>query len=83
MFINDLEQCQWIRKKFETPGVMRFTNEEKAGLAGDRALHQVQGCTGPLCVVQSVDGVGWVWGKSGHSSGRARLSLLTRLFRVA
>ena len=27
-----------------------------------RALHQVQGCTGPVCVVHSVDGVGWVWG---------------------
>uniref|UniRef100_A0A4W3ISK3 2-oxoglutarate dehydrogenase complex component E1 n=1 Tax=Callorhinchus milii TaxID=7868 RepID=A0A4W3ISK3_CALMI len=32
MFINDLEQCQWIRQKFETPGVMQFTNEEKRTL---------------------------------------------------
>lgn len=32
MFINDLEQCQWIRRKFETPGVMQFTNEEKRTL---------------------------------------------------
>ncbi|OXB70040.1 UNVERIFIED_CONTAM: hypothetical protein H355_004335 [Colinus virginianus] len=32
MFINDVEQCQWIRQKFETPGVMKFTNEEKRTL---------------------------------------------------
>ncbi|NXF40851.1 ODO1 protein, partial [Nyctibius bracteatus] len=32
MFINDLEQCQWIRQKFETPGIMQFTNEEKRTL---------------------------------------------------
>uniref|UniRef100_H3CJZ9 2-oxoglutarate dehydrogenase complex component E1 n=1 Tax=Tetraodon nigroviridis TaxID=99883 RepID=H3CJZ9_TETNG len=32
MFINDLEQCQWIRQKFETPGVMQFTLEEKRTL---------------------------------------------------
>ncbi|KAJ7305110.1 hypothetical protein JRQ81_010962, partial [Phrynocephalus forsythii] len=32
MFINDLEQCQWIRQKFETPGVMQFSNEEKRTL---------------------------------------------------
>ncbi|XP_015423715.1 PREDICTED: 2-oxoglutarate dehydrogenase, mitochondrial isoform X1 [Myotis davidii] len=32
MFINDLEQCQWIRRKFETPGVMQFTSEEKRTL---------------------------------------------------
>ncbi|XP_051832397.1 2-oxoglutarate dehydrogenase complex component E1 isoform X4 [Antechinus flavipes] len=32
MFINDLEQCQWIRRKFETPGIMQFTNEEKRTL---------------------------------------------------
>uniref|UniRef100_UPI00398E79A2 2-oxoglutarate dehydrogenase complex component E1 isoform X2 n=1 Tax=Pristiophorus japonicus TaxID=55135 RepID=UPI00398E79A2 len=32
MFINDLEQCQWIRQKFETPGVMQFNNEEKRTL---------------------------------------------------
>lgn len=29
MFINSLEQCNWIRKKFETPGIMTFTPEEK------------------------------------------------------
>lgn len=32
MFINDLEQCQWIRQKFESPGVMQFTLEEKRTL---------------------------------------------------
>ncbi|KAJ8339500.1 hypothetical protein SKAU_G00362860 [Synaphobranchus kaupii] len=32
MFINDLEQCQWIREKFEKPGVMHFTLEEKRTL---------------------------------------------------
>ncbi|KAM6965290.1 oxoglutarate (alpha-ketoglutarate) dehydrogenase a (lipoamide) isoform 2-T2 [Aplochiton taeniatus] len=32
MFINDLEQCQWIRQKFEKPGVMQFTLEEKRTL---------------------------------------------------
>ncbi|XP_030213982.1 oxoglutarate (alpha-ketoglutarate) dehydrogenase a (lipoamide) isoform X3 [Gadus morhua] len=32
MFINDLEQCQWIRQKFETPGIMQFTPEEKRTL---------------------------------------------------
>ncbi|EDW69592.1 2-oxoglutarate dehydrogenase-like, mitochondrial isoform X2 [Drosophila virilis] len=29
MFINSLEQCNWIRKRFETPGVLNFTPEEK------------------------------------------------------
>nr|AHB50494.1 oxoglutarate dehydrogenase [Mayetiola destructor] len=29
MFINSLEQCNWIRKKFESPGVMSYTAEEK------------------------------------------------------
>ncbi|XP_048362723.1 2-oxoglutarate dehydrogenase-like, mitochondrial [Sphaerodactylus townsendi] len=32
MFINDVEQCDWIRQKFETPGVMKFTSEEKRTL---------------------------------------------------
>ncbi|XP_076980756.1 2-oxoglutarate dehydrogenase-like, mitochondrial isoform X4 [Tamandua tetradactyla] len=32
MFINDVEQCQWIRQKFESPGVMRFSSEEKRTL---------------------------------------------------
>lgn len=29
MYINDLEQCQWIRQKFETPGIMHLSLEEK------------------------------------------------------
>ncbi|KAL2083570.1 hypothetical protein ACEWY4_021343 [Coilia grayii] len=32
MFINNVEQCQWIRQRFETPGVMQFTNAEKRTL---------------------------------------------------
>uniref|UniRef100_A0A8C2GVP1 2-oxoglutarate dehydrogenase complex component E1 n=1 Tax=Cyprinus carpio TaxID=7962 RepID=A0A8C2GVP1_CYPCA len=32
MFINDLQQCQWIRQKFEKPGVMQFTLDEKRTL---------------------------------------------------
>lgn len=29
MFINSLEQCNWIRQKMETPGIMEVTNDEK------------------------------------------------------
>nr|XP_014341840.1 PREDICTED: 2-oxoglutarate dehydrogenase-like, mitochondrial isoform X2 [Latimeria chalumnae] len=29
MFINDGEQCQWIRQKFEMPDIMKFTTKEK------------------------------------------------------
>lgn len=29
MFINNLDQTDWIRRKFETPGIMQFTNEDK------------------------------------------------------
>uniref|UniRef100_A0A4W3H9G5 2-oxoglutarate dehydrogenase-like, mitochondrial n=1 Tax=Callorhinchus milii TaxID=7868 RepID=A0A4W3H9G5_CALMI len=32
MFINDVEQCQWIRQKFETPGITKITNTEKRRL---------------------------------------------------
>ncbi|XP_030626943.1 2-oxoglutarate dehydrogenase-like, mitochondrial isoform X2 [Chanos chanos] len=32
MFINSVEQCQWIRQKIETPGIMRFTPREKRTL---------------------------------------------------
>ncbi|XP_067828627.1 2-oxoglutarate dehydrogenase-like, mitochondrial [Heptranchias perlo] len=32
MFINDVEQCQWIRQKFETPEILQFTNKEKRRL---------------------------------------------------
>lgn len=34
MFINDVQQCKWIRQKFETPGVMQFSPEEKRTLLG-------------------------------------------------
>ena len=29
MFINSLEQCNWIRKRFETPGIMDLNNDGK------------------------------------------------------
>jgi len=29
MFLNSLEQCNWIRQQFETPGTMKLTTEEK------------------------------------------------------
>ena len=29
MFINSLEQCNWIRKRFETPGIMDLDNDGK------------------------------------------------------
>ncbi|XP_021944060.1 2-oxoglutarate dehydrogenase, mitochondrial isoform X2 [Folsomia candida] len=29
MYINSLDQCNWIRKKMEPPGVMEFDNETK------------------------------------------------------
>ncbi|XP_022707185.1 2-oxoglutarate dehydrogenase, mitochondrial-like [Varroa jacobsoni] len=29
MFINDLDQCNWIREKFETPGVMNLNADKK------------------------------------------------------
>lgn len=29
MFINNLEQCQWIREKFETPNIMDLTRDQK------------------------------------------------------
>jgi 2-oxoglutarate dehydrogenase E1 component len=32
MFINNLEQSDWIRKRFETPGIMAMTVEEKRTL---------------------------------------------------
>lgn len=32
MFINDVQQCKWIRQKFETPGIMQFSLEEKRTL---------------------------------------------------
>lgn len=44
MFINDLEQCQWIRQKFETPGVMQFTSEEKRTLLARLVRSTRWGC---------------------------------------
>lgn len=32
MFINNLEQCQWIREKFETPKIMELSVEQKRTL---------------------------------------------------
>ena len=32
MFINNLEQCQWIRENFETPGIMELSLEKKKTL---------------------------------------------------
>src|SRR6218665_3000354 len=32
MFINNLEQCQWIREKIETPGIMQLSPEKKKTL---------------------------------------------------
>lgn len=29
MFINSLEQCNWIRQKFETPGIMHMNAQDK------------------------------------------------------
>lgn len=49
MFINDLEQCQWIRQKFETPGVMQFTNEEKRTLLARLVRSTRWGCTPSRC----------------------------------
>lgn len=32
MFINNLEQCDWIKKRFETPGIMNMTVADKRTL---------------------------------------------------
>ena len=32
MFIDNLEQCDWIKKRFEPPGVTRLTRHEKRTL---------------------------------------------------
>ncbi|XP_034048308.1 2-oxoglutarate dehydrogenase, mitochondrial isoform X2 [Thalassophryne amazonica] len=34
MFMKDMDQCQWIRQKFETPGIMHLSLEEKTTLLG-------------------------------------------------
>ncbi|KAK1334714.1 hypothetical protein QTO34_004280 [Cnephaeus nilssonii] len=41
MFINDLEQCQWIRRKFETPGSHAVHQRREAHFAGQaRAVYE-------------------------------------------
>lgn len=55
MFINDLDQCQWIRQKFETPGVMQFTPEEKRTLLArmirsTRSVLEAQRTTGQCTI---------------------------------
>jgi len=32
MFINNLEQCDWLKKRFEMPGIMAMTRDEKRTL---------------------------------------------------
>ena len=32
MFINNLDQCEWIKQSFETPGISVLTPEEKRTL---------------------------------------------------
>ena len=32
MFINNLEQADWIKKRFETPGVLSMENDDKRTL---------------------------------------------------
>ncbi|XP_037082779.1 2-oxoglutarate dehydrogenase, mitochondrial-like [Pollicipes pollicipes] len=29
MYINDLEQCSWIRQRIESPGILQFSSDEK------------------------------------------------------
>src|SRR5689334_15717103 len=29
MFINNLDQCNWLREKFETPGAMDMSHDQK------------------------------------------------------
>lgn len=52
MFINDVEQCQWIRQKFETPGVMQFSSEEKRTLLA-RLVRSMRSDPQPC--------PGWLW----------------------
>ena len=40
MFINDLSQCDWLRQRFETPGVTKLSNEERKLLL----LRLIQAC---------------------------------------
>lgn len=64
MFINNVEQCQWIRQKIETPGIMRFADADKrtllarlirstrlAAASGERLPARESSCL--VCVVAS------------------------------
>ena len=55
MFINDVEQCQWIRQKFESPGVMQFSSEEKRTLLA-RLVRSMR--SGPQHLPESPSGWG-------------------------
>jgi len=41
MFINNFEQCDWIRKQFEPPGVTRLRDDEKL-LAWERLMRSTK-----------------------------------------
>jgi len=32
MYVDNMEQCNWIRQRFETPGIMRLKRHEKRTL---------------------------------------------------
>ena len=71
MFINDLEQCQWIRQKFETPGVMQFTSEEKRTLLARLVRSTRSRAALAVRVVHSR--WGWVGSGRGHSSCESKV----------
>lgn len=52
MFINDLERCNWLRKRFETPGCMTLSHDEKrtliARLVRYVCLSEMRVCDGKL-----------------------------------
>lgn len=70
MFINDVQQCQWIREKFETPGIMKFSLEEKRTLLGRmiRSTRSVRRFLNTSVITyKSIQGMWkmgfpWVWG---------------------
>uniref|UniRef100_A0A2K5HP44 2-oxoglutarate dehydrogenase-like, mitochondrial n=1 Tax=Colobus angolensis palliatus TaxID=336983 RepID=A0A2K5HP44_COLAP len=73
MFINDVEQCQWIRQKFETPGVMQFSSEEKRTLLARLVRSMRLGSP-------SVAGLPGTW-EPGPSGSRGRLNVLANVIR--
>ena len=54
MFINDLERCNWLRKRFETPGCMTLSHDEKrtliARLVRYVCLSEMRVCNGKLLI---------------------------------